>query len=73
MSILFKKNKITQEVYDKTLEFFSNNNFVENNSVKNDQNGLPTVMVRKKKSYKTNNLISLFIKYRNSTIKQEEY
>ena len=49
MSILFKKNKITQEVYNKTLEFFSNNNFVENNLVKIEQNGLPSVMVRKKK------------------------
>ena len=39
MNILLKKNKISQQIHDKTLNFFSTNNFIENNLVKNELNG----------------------------------
>lgn len=39
MDLLLKKNKITQEVHDETLEFFSNNHCIKNPKLKIYQNG----------------------------------
>jgi hypothetical protein len=39
MDLLLKKNKITQELHDETLEFFSNNHCIKNPKLKIYQNG----------------------------------